>query len=235
MNILLTNDDGYSSEGIKIFKKCLSKYGRVVICAPLNAMSGKSCSITIWDPLEVKRIEDDVFACSGTPSDCVNFALSSLSIDFDLVVSGVNDGPNISYDTMYSGTIGACLEALKYRKKTFAVSCFHHLEVVEKYFDKVFDFISKHDLLSEEYLLNVNFPKSLEIKKIELGKLYYRNDHSFYKEVNGKYQSLRTLEELFNEKDTDCYQVEHGIISIVPLYRSYFQEDLFNRLKKKIK
>ncbi len=234
MNILLTNDDGYNSLGILTLKKCLSKYGRVVIVAPSKAMSAKSCSITITEPLYINRIEDDVFSCSGTPCDCVNFALSSLSIDFDLVVSGCNHGPNISYDTMYSGTIGACLEALKFRKPTFAVSCFEHFDIVEKYFDEVFDFIKKNNLISNKYLLNVNYPRDREIKGIELGTLYYRHDeHIVEKSLDG-YQPRRKLQDEFSDKDSDCYQVEHGIISIVPLSRTYFEDALYLELKKKI-
>ena len=98
MNILLTNDDGYLATGICLLKDKLSKYGKVVIVAPKEAMSAKSVAITIGRAVEVKQVENDVFYMDGTPADCVAFGLSSLNIDFDLVVSGCNDGFNISYD-----------------------------------------------------------------------------------------------------------------------------------------
>ena len=235
MNILLTNDDGYNSKGIILLKKLLSKYGRVVICAPKEGMSAKSCSITLHTPIYVHQEEDDVFVCEGTPADCVSFALSSLSIAFDLVVSGINHGLNISLDTMYSGTIGACLEALKFFKPTFAVSCHFNYELVEKYFDKVYEFIIQNKLLGTEYLLNINFPIGEEVKKISLGRLYYRKDHNFFvKEGNG-YMAYRHTDTSFKDEDSDCYQVEHDIVSIVPLSRSYYQEEIYQSLKKQSK
>ena len=80
MNILLTNDDGYTSIGIRMLKDKLSKYGRVVIVAPLNHMSGKSVSITIGEWQKVEEKEPDVYAVHGTPSDCVSWALYALDI-----------------------------------------------------------------------------------------------------------------------------------------------------------
>lgn len=235
MNILLTNDDGYNSQGILLLKKLLSKYGKVVICAPRVGMSAKSCSITLHTPVHVNKEEDDVFVCDGTPADCVSFALSSLSIDFDLVVSGINHGLNISLDTMYSGTIGACLEALKFFKPTFAVSCHFNYELVEQYFDKVYEFINKNKLLGTEYLLNINFPLGDIVDDIALGRLYYRKDHNFFVKEGDGYMAYRETDTNFLDKDSDCYQVENHIVSVVPLSRSYYQEELYQKLKKQAK
>ena len=115
MKILLTNDDGYQAEGLKVLYDYFSKFADVVIVAPLTVMSAKSVSIILGKAVEVRKINDHTFAMEGTPADCVAFGLSSLNKKFDLVISGCNDGLNISYDTMYSGTIGACLQALTFR------------------------------------------------------------------------------------------------------------------------
>lgn len=232
MNILLTNDDGYNSLGIIALKNRLSKYGHVVIVAPFEPMSAKSTSITIGSPIKLHDFGKDVFAIEGTPADCVSFALSALDIDFDLVISGCNNGLNISFDTMYSGTIGACLEALTFRKPAIAVSCecgqFNKLD----YFDDVYDFITSNNLISNEYLLNINFPIDT-VKEIKLGKLYYRNkDHYYIKKDDGFYAYRNIDLDYENYPDTDCYQVNHNIVSIVPLNKSYFDETIYEKLLK---
>lgn len=231
MNILLTNDDGYNSEGILKLKEKLVKYGRVVIVAPLEHMSAKSASMTIGN-IQVFDKGNDTFAIDGTPVDCVSFALAALDIDFDLVVSGCNNGLNLSYDTMYSGTIGAALEALSYRKPAIAVSAeVNHFDKIE-FFDKVWNFIMNNNLLSNEYLLNINFPVT-DVKDIKLGKLFYRNkDYYFVKSDKGYFACRNINFDYENYPDTDCYQVNHGTISIVPLNKSYFSNEIYEKLIK---
>ncbi|HKM10475.1 MAG: 5'/3'-nucleotidase SurE [Bacilli bacterium] len=234
MNILLTNDDGYSSIGIQLMKKLLLPYGRVVIVAPKEGMSAKSCSITLGRPIQIEEINPDVFTCSGTPADCVSFALSSLNIDFDLVVSGINHGNNVSYDTMYSGTVGACLEALIFKKPTFAISTEDNFALVEQHFSRVWDFINNRNLLSGEYLLNINFPLGDEVKGIALGKLHYRRDKNYFIKKEDGYYAFRYMEDIADApQNTDLYQVNHDIISIVPLNNSYFSTELFDKLNNK--
>lgn len=237
MNILLTNDDGYNSQGIKTLKKILSKYGTVVIVAPDSHRSGCSAALTILEPLQLEKVEDNVYKCSGTPVDCVSMGLCCLNADFDLVISGCNHGWNISYDTMYSGTVGAALEALMFFKPAIAVSAHPGTDFseVEKYFDKVWDFIQKNELLSNNYLLNINFPKD-EVKDIQVGSLYYRHDQNFFTHDKDGYHAYRHMQVDFSDdKNSDCYQVEHGIISIVPLARTYFNPEIYKSLLNKIK
>ena len=223
MNILLTNDDGYCSSGIKLLKNKLSKYGKVVIVAPKQAMSAKSVSITLGVPVEVKKVEEDVFYLDGTPADCVAFGLSSLNIDFDLVVSGCNDGFNISYDIMYSGTVGACLQALTYQIPAIAISAEDGLALVDKYFDVVMNYISENKLLSSEYLLNINFPLGDRVDKIIITDVYYRRESTYYiNNGNNLYLAWRNI----NDKDcsiakTDVYEVYHHNISITKLNKTF--------------
>ena len=237
MNILLTNDDGYNSPGIKCLQKLLSKYGKVVIVAPDGPRSGNSAALTILEPLQLEKVEDNVYKCSGTPVDCVSMGLCCLNIDFDLIVSGCNNGWNISYDTMYSGTVGAALEALIFFKPAIAVSTYHgsDFKEVEEHFDKVWKFIINNKLLSSDYLLNINFPDS-EVKDLSLGSLYYRHDQNFFTEEKDGYHAYRRMQTNFDsDKESDCYQVEHGIISIVPLARSYYDDRIKEKLEKKLK
>ena len=219
MNILLTNDDGYKAYGINLLAKLLKKYGDVYIVAPKKVMSAKSVSIILDRPLKVSKIKKNVFSTDGTPADCVAFGLSSLGIKFDLVVSGINHGHNISYDTMYSGTIGACLQALTYQIPAIAFSCEHNFELVEKYFDDVMNHILNLKLLSSEHLLNVNFPLSEEVRGIMETNIYYRPQATYYEKVGeNTYQALRKLDdEHCNDLKSDVYAVNHGFISISKL------------------
>ena len=216
MNILLTNDDGYFSEGIKVLKQKLSKYGKVVVVAPKSVMSAKSTAITLGVAMEVKQIEDDVFACDGTPADCVAFGMSSLNIDFDLVVSGCNHGFNISYDVMYSGTVGACLQALTHKKPAIAFSTPEGFSIVNKYFDRIFKYVLDNRLLSTEYLLNINFPLGEEVDNVELTHIFYRPEATFYiKQSENHYLAWREIhDEKCDDIGSDVYAVYHHNVSI---------------------
>ena len=130
MNILLTNDDGFEAKGIRTLYKLLQKYGNVVIVAPDSPRSAGSASVTLDRPIQLVKVEENIFKCSGTPVDCVSLGLCVLNMDFDIVVSGCNNGLNISYDTMYSGTIGACLEAMIFQKPAIAFSS-NNMDVVD--------------------------------------------------------------------------------------------------------
>ena len=222
MNILLTNDDGYNSEGILLLKEKLSKYGTVVVAAPLNHMSAKSTSITLGRGFAVKQIDGTTFAVDGTPADCVSFACNALSIKFDLVVSGCNAGLNISYDTMYSGTIGATLEGLRNKIPSIAFSCHFNFELVKEHFDEVFEYVLNKHILSTEYLLNVNFPMGEEYKGIKISTLHYRDDTNYFIKKDDGYWAYRHCETDFsNDQDSDCFLVEHGYVSITPLNKSF--------------
>lgn len=219
MNILLTNDDGFEAKGINLLATLLSKYGEVYIVAPKTVMSAKSVSIILNRPIEVKKVNEHLYVSDGTPADCVAFGLSSIGVKFDVVVSGINHGHNISYDTMYSGTIGACLQALTFKVPAIAFSCEHNFDVVEKYFDDVFTHILNLKLLSSEYLLSVNFPIGDEVKGILDTHIYFRNEVTYYEHIKGDlYQAKRVLkDDHCIDPKSDVYAVNHGYISISKL------------------
>jgi len=222
MNILLTNDDGYFATGIRLVKEKLAKYGRVVIVAPKEAMSAKSVSIVLGKAVEVKQVEEDVYYMDGTPADCIAFGLSSLNIDFDLVVSGCNDGLNISYDIMYSGTVGACLQALTYRKPAIALSCPSNFTIIEKYLEMVLDYIFDNNMLNTEYLLNVNFPFGEEVEEIVNTSIYYRPEVTYYYEQypNHYFADRNIHDDECDQKETDAYAVYHHQVSITKLSKT---------------
>ena len=222
MNILLTNDDGVEAYGLSVLKKLLSSYGEVTIVAPKTVMSAKSVGIIIGKSVEVTKVKPNVFAMDGTPADCVAFGLSSLDKKFDLVVSGCNHGLNVSYDTMYSGTIGACLQALTYRVPAVAVSCDNNFDIVIDHLHEVIDYIKNMKLLSNEYMLNINFPIGKEIKEIRETHIFYRKETTFYvKDEKGLYLALRELhDEDCLDLKSDVYAVYHDMVSITKIKKT---------------
>ncbi|HLV02597.1 MAG TPA: 5'/3'-nucleotidase SurE, partial [Acidobacteriota bacterium] len=121
--ILLTNDDGVGAEGLLTLKRHLAELGRVVVVAPYEERSGVSHGLTIHFPLRQVEISRDHYALTGTPADCVLFAVRKLlPRPPDLVVSGINHGPNLGDDILYSGTVAGAREAALHELPAFAVS-----------------------------------------------------------------------------------------------------------------
>ena len=235
MNILLTNDDGYNAIGIKLLKKKLEKYGRVIILAPDRSRSACSTSITLGKPLKIIEVAKDIYMSDGTPADCTMLGLKELNINFDLVVSGCNDGWNLSFDANYSGTIGACLMALVNKTPSIAFSSQDGFKEVDDHFDEVLNFILKNNLLSTEYILNVNFP-SKKFNGIKIAHVYYRNDFYYFEKVEEGYIPLRKMQSDFNDDvESDCYLIDHGYVSIAPLAKTNYNDIYFQELMNKIK
>ncbi len=123
MKILISNDDGYRSEGIARLRAALAEVADVTVVAPDRNRSGASNSLTLDVPLRVTQSEPGVHFVTGTPTDCVHLAVSGLfDFDFDMAVSGVNDGPNLGDDVLYSGTVAAAIEGRFLGLPTLAVS-----------------------------------------------------------------------------------------------------------------
>ena len=235
MKFLLTNDDGYSAQGILLLRDKLLKYGEVTIVAPHKHMSGKASSITLGEWLKVDKIDDHTYSVHGTPTDCTTLALAGLNIDCDIVVSGCNDGHNLSYDVLLSGTIGACFGDAVFRKKTVAFSApFGDYSCLIDHFDDIWEFINKYNLLSKDYVLNINLPKG-EYKGIAIARLFYRKDRYYYQKDKDLYYALRdTQEHLEMPEDADCRLVKEGYVVITPVSRAPFNDSLYEEMKKKV-
>src|SRR6266540_4038322 len=122
-HILVTNDDGYRSEGIHALADALRTLGEVTIVAPVQEASAIGHALTLRHPLRLERIADRVFAVDGTPTDCVNIAVTQVFKALpDLVVSGINKGWNLGDDVTYSGTVAGALEAALLGIPSIAVS-----------------------------------------------------------------------------------------------------------------
>ena len=115
MKILLTNDDGICAEGLKHLVKWAKTLGEVTVFAPKTQQSAKSHSINIHGTYEVTKTDIfggiEAYSVDSTPADCVRVAVLGMKKQFDLVISGINCGPNLGADIHYSGTVAACFEA----------------------------------------------------------------------------------------------------------------------------
>ena len=113
MRILLTNDDGIASPALAQLKRTLSAFGRVITIAPDRNQSATSQSLTLHRPLRIQEVGEDTYSVDGTPTDCVLIAFhGQLGEKPDLVVSGINHGPNMGEDVFYSGTVAAAIEGV---------------------------------------------------------------------------------------------------------------------------
>lgn len=129
MKILLTNDDGYTAEGIRALYKALCKEHEVIILAPKGNQSGKASSIHLFSDLLFEKHEDSIYSLDGSPTDCVMVAMKGELIEWsdgrtlpDLLLSGINHGANIGTDTMYSGTLGAARQGALYGVPSIGLS-----------------------------------------------------------------------------------------------------------------
>ena len=127
MEILISNDDGVYAEGIKSLRKSLSQIGNVTVVAPLEERSTTGHTLTLDHPLRLIELEKDIYGCSGYPADCALLGVIHLFKEKkgrkpDLVVSGINRGPNLGQDTYYSGTVAAAREAVFHGVPALSVS-----------------------------------------------------------------------------------------------------------------
>ena len=124
VKILLANDDGYRAEGLRFLKEALTGVAPLTVVAPDRNCSGASHSLTLEIPLRVQQVDADTwYVINGTPTDCVHLAITGLfEHEFDMVVSGVNDGANLGDDVLYSGTVAAAIEGRFLGLPTIAVS-----------------------------------------------------------------------------------------------------------------
>jgi len=164
MRILLTNDDGIDCEGIKHLESALNETGRheVYVVAPDGNRSGVSHSITLRGPIRLVKRSARAWACSGTPADCaIVAALGGLPFKPDLVVSGINVGPNIGTDLVYSGTAAAARQAALHGIPAIAFSLAAHegpwaWEAAARFAAERIEELSA--LCVDDVFINVNIP-----------------------------------------------------------------------------
>ncbi len=224
--ILITNDDGVYSEGIRLLARALAPLGEVTVVAPDREQSATGHSLTLGRPLRMQKIEENWYAVDGTPTDCVNLAVLWLLKDAkpDLIVSGINFGLNLGDDVTYSGTVSATFEGTLLGIPSVAFS----QEIAEGYsFERAAAFAGRFiaELLSEtlrpDLLLNVNLPAG-ELQGLSftrLGKRVYQQVVVEKEDHRGrKYYWIAGTPEWQSESGTDHAAVASGRVSVTPLH-----------------
>jgi len=232
--ILVTNDDGISAPGIRALIAVMKELGEVVVVAPDSPQSATGHAITINSTLFINKIDIDPdveqeYACSGTPVDCVKFAVNEiLKRKPDLCVSGVNHGSNSSINVIYSGTMSAAVEAGIEGIPAIGFSLLDYnwnadFEPVKPFIKKIAQQVLENGL-PEGVILNVNFPKLSEkdikgIKVCRQAKAMWVE--SFDKRTNPMGREYYWLGGKFvnldNGEDTDEWALANGYISMVPV------------------
>jgi len=228
MIILLCNDDGIYSEGLTAIEAALREVGEIYTVAPDRAQSSMSHALTLHRPLRVQELAPRRLAVDGTPVDCVKLSLTGLlPVRPNLVISGINKGPNLGNDIIYSSTVSAAIEGALLGIPAIAVSLVTF---------KDFDFRAAAEFTAElveriaergipaKTLLNVNVPPGLKNNlkgwcATRMGKRHY--SETIVERVDprgGKYYWIGGDDLGFaDEEGTDCKAVSEGYISVTPL------------------
>lgn len=228
MTILLTNDDGIESPGIQILKKILGERHDTWLFAPDGERSGTSHSITLRDAVRVVRRGEQEFSCSGTPADCVMFSLlGALPVIPDIIISGINIGPNLGTDVIYSGTAAAAREAALNGKPGIAVSLAAKKQPL--HLDYAADFLLGNlelliTLWSPEHFININVPNiqngnsPIEITHPSR-RIYHDRAVHFDAPDGSSYYFLEGLNTHADyEENTDWHAISKNRISVSPVF-----------------
>ncbi len=224
--ILLTNDDGYDAAGLQaLYKSLKDKKFEVFVSAPRFQQSGSSHSLTLRRPIRVEQLKKDFFIIDGTPTDCVLLAYHDLvhNKEIEMVLSGINHGPNMGSDVFYSGTVAAALQAGTLGIKR-AISLSLSGETYSNFENAVNYSIGLVHRLSEknirEFILNVNIPEGkIKGERItRMGKRIYRDKVLRDTEQNGvMYSVIDGVLDYLVDADTDFEAVDNNYVSITPL------------------
>ena len=249
LRVLITNDDGIDSAGLRALADVFSKDADVYVIAPEGERSSNSHHLNFHGKLklEERKIPGAVkaYALWGTPVDCVHVGINFLFQDqIDLVVSGINKGLNISTDIIYSGTAAAAREAFIYGIPAAAVSLKYSEEMdyrtAAEYGKKL---ACKHyESGRRDYFLNINVPdlKEEDIKGILVcdrhTKIHYEDSYSLVKEGETEYVSIsssgmRGIDCDLSDLRIDYSAVLAGYVSVSPLGNSHVLEDCVEDLK----
>ena len=244
MKILLSNDDGYRAEGLLRLKEALAPLGTVTIVAPDRNRSGASNSLTLDVPLRVFEAEPSVYYVIGTPTDCVHLAISGLfNFEHDMVVSGVNDGPNLGDDVLYSGTVAAAIEGRFLGLPTLALSLCtepasgRHFETGARVARMLTEQLLARPLQERALILNVNVPDVPfdALKGFRATRLGFRHRSEHVIEARDpRGRPVYWVGPAGPEQDagpgTDFHAVAHGYVSVTPLQIDLTRHAAIDRL-----
>jgi 5'-nucleotidase len=225
--ILITNDDGYHSEGIIALEQALTDLGEIYVVAPASEQSGAAHSLTLARPLRIRQIDGRHWTVDGTPTDCVTLALNQILSSDErphICVSGINHGPNLGDDATYSGTVAGAMEAAILGIPGVAFSRSSSLSLDFSQSMKFARQITERaiaDGLPDSTLLNVNIPEG-EPKGIRVTKQGIKEARPVISELidpRGKpYYWIGEVRNGFRaEGGTDFEAIDEGYVSVTPM------------------
>lgn len=246
--ILVTNDDGVYSPGLKALLDPLSEFTQVYVVAPDRERSASSHSLTIHNPLRVQQLDERIFSITGTPTDCVAVGASKLlPCKPALVVSGINQGPNLGDDVTYSGTVSAAMEGTILNIPSFAISLDSrrgeelHFNTASKFAADAARFILKYSL-PYDTLLNINIPNRpiddvAGLRITRHGKRVYEGS---IRETSSPWGELYYwigggTPYWEHGEDTDINAIHEGYVSVTPLHLDLTNYEAINMLKNQWK
>ena len=228
MNILLSNDDGYRSPGLRILAEELARYGDVTVVAPDRDRSGASNSLTLDVPIRAERLDNGYVRVNGTPTDCVHLAITGLlDREPDLVVAGINHGPNLGDDVIYSGTVAAATEGRFLGLPAIAVSIDSHqpryLETAALVVGRLVAGLRDAEM-NPSTILNVNVPDlPLEqIRGLSATRLGHRHKAEPVTQLlDPRGRPMYWIGPAGSEQDagegTDFFALRNGFVSVTPI------------------
>ena len=249
MRILICNDDGIHFPGLVALARAMTVLGEVYIFAPDTERSAASNALTLGLPLRAKEVPFEVpgvkaFSTSGTPADCAKLGIDFFAPDKpDLIVSGVNKGPNMCCDIMYSGTVAAAYEGAYVETLSLAVSLNSYSTDVDYSIAADWAVKCAKKLISSEadkrYVYNINVPNlpSDQIKGIKVTKMgfvEYRGGFEKRVDTFGKPYYWVNGKPFVIDKNPECDNnaVADGYVSITPLTRDYTAYEAIKKLKE---
>ncbi len=230
MNILISNDDGIYARGLDVLADICRPVGTVTVVAPDREQSGASHSLTLGRPLRSTRRPDGSIQVDGTPTDCVLLALGALLDERpDFVFSGINHGPNMGEDVLYSGTVAAAMEGLSFGVPGVAFSLAgDQVELLDSHrpwLERLVRDIVKVRDFPQETLLNINIPsipgdQILGIRTTTLGKRVYSDSLLRTKDPWGRPGFWIGGGQISwsGREDSDFRAIEDNYISVTPLH-----------------
>ncbi len=233
MNILLSNDDGYQAPGLCALQQALSSDHHITTVAPERDRSGASNSLTLDRPLSARQHSganhSKVYSVNGTPTDCVYLGLAGLHLNPDIIISGINNGPNLGDDVLYSGTVAAAMEGRFAKHTTLAISTSSHtqdhiesaVQAVQLLLARIETFPARH----ENLVLNVNVPSlpPEAIKGFKVCRLGRRDStKAMVQETDPRGRTIFWLGPAPAAADagegTDFHALAQGYITVTPLH-----------------
>lgn len=238
MNIVVVNDDGWGTAGIRLLAKEMTKLGRVYVIAPDGPRSGSGACISVTTPITLKRVDEhdlngaEVYVTNGTPADCIKLAKEVVLKDqpIDLIVSGINHGNNASINVIYSGTMGACLVAAEKGIPAIGWSInTHALDADLHWLQPFLCEITQHLLeegIAPHVCYNINAPVG-EIEGIRWTRQcmgHWANElvpDASSPMREGLLSQWKLAGEFVNDEpdatDTDIWALEHQLLAITPI------------------